>query len=86
MHATIHRLVRTAASVFLTLVALRKVMRVCSTRESQPAGIVLVGVHYDTLQGTPGASDNATGIAAMLVQASRLSLSTRKSKPVLCRP
>jgi hypothetical protein len=30
------------------------------------AGEILVGAHYDTVQGTPGADDNATGIAALL--------------------
>ncbi|HZP93839.1 MAG TPA: M28 family peptidase [Burkholderiales bacterium] len=32
-----------------------------------PAGeIVLVGAHYDTVPGTPGADDNASGVAALL--------------------
>lgn len=31
-----------------------------------PGEIVLVGAHYDTVRGTPGANDNASGIAAML--------------------
>ncbi|MEW5943347.1 MAG: M28 family peptidase [Pseudomonadota bacterium] len=33
---------------------------------SAPGEIVLVGAHYDTVRGTPGANDNASGIAAML--------------------
>lgn len=28
--------------------------------------IVLIGAHYDTVRGSPGANDNATGIAAVL--------------------
>src|SRR5688572_18362543 len=28
--------------------------------------IVLVGAHYDSVRGSPGANDNATGVAAML--------------------
>jgi Zn-dependent M28 family amino/carboxypeptidase len=32
----------------------------------QPGGIVLVGAHYDSLIGTPGANDNATGVALLL--------------------
>jgi Zn-dependent M28 family amino/carboxypeptidase len=28
--------------------------------------IVLVGAHYDSVQGSPGANDNATGVAALL--------------------
>jgi hypothetical protein len=31
-----------------------------------PAAIVLVGAHYDTAPGTPGANDNATGVALLL--------------------
>ncbi len=31
--------------------------------------ILLIGAHYDTVQGSPGANDNATGVAAMLALA-----------------
>ncbi|MBN2161053.1 MAG: M28 family peptidase [Spirochaetes bacterium] len=31
-----------------------------------PDSIVLVGAHYDTIEETPGADDNASGIAALL--------------------
>src|SRR5580698_10285514 len=30
------------------------------------APIVLIGAHYDSVQGSPGADDNASGIAALL--------------------
>jgi hypothetical protein len=30
------------------------------------AGCIVVGAHYDTVPGTPGADDNATGVAALL--------------------
>jgi Predicted aminopeptidases len=33
---------------------------------SQPEQIVIVGAHYDSVYGCPGANDNATGIAAVL--------------------
>ena len=34
---------------------------------SAPGGdIVLVGAHYDTVRGSPGADDNASGVAALL--------------------
>lgn len=33
--------------------------------------IILVGAHYDTVFGAPGADDNATGIAALLALAER---------------
>jgi len=32
----------------------------------RPGEIVLVGAHYDTAPGTPGANDNASGVAALL--------------------
>jgi hypothetical protein len=32
----------------------------------KPAEIILIGAHYDTEQGTPGADDNASGVAALL--------------------
>jgi len=31
-----------------------------------PDAIVLVGAHYDTIEDTPGADDNASGVAALL--------------------
>ncbi|NNG04424.1 MAG: M28 family peptidase, partial [Inquilinus sp.] len=33
---------------------------------SRPDRIVLVGAHYDTVVGSPGANDNSSGVAAML--------------------
>ncbi|OHB77596.1 MAG: hypothetical protein A2Z34_00120 [Planctomycetes bacterium RBG_16_59_8] len=41
-----------------------------------PGDIVLVGAHYDSAQGTPGADDNATGVAGMLEIARLLSKKT----------
>jgi hypothetical protein len=35
--------------------------------------VVLVGAHYDSAPGTPGANDNASGVAAMLALAERFS-------------
>lgn len=37
-----------------------------------PAEIVLVGAHYDSELGTPGANDNGTGVAALLALGRRL--------------
>jgi Zn-dependent M28 family amino/carboxypeptidase len=37
----------------------------------RPAEILVVGAHYDTVTGCPGANDNATGVAAMLELARR---------------
>lgn len=36
-----------------------------------PGEIVVVGAHYDSAAGTPGANDNATGVAALLELARR---------------
>ncbi|MDP2639319.1 MAG: M28 family peptidase [Betaproteobacteria bacterium] len=30
---------------------------------ARPEEIVLVGAHYDTVEGSPGADDNASGVA-----------------------
>jgi Zn-dependent M28 family amino/carboxypeptidase len=35
-------------------------------RGSHPSRIVVVGAHYDSVLGSPGANDNATGVAALL--------------------
>ena len=36
-----------------------------------PGAIVIVGAHYDSAPGTPGANDNGSGVAATLVLAQR---------------
>lgn len=33
---------------------------------AEAGGIVVVGAHYDSVRGSPGANDNATGVAGML--------------------
>jgi Zn-dependent M28 family amino/carboxypeptidase len=33
---------------------------------TQPENIIILGAHYDTVEGCPGANDNASAIAAML--------------------
>ena len=35
----------------------------------KPDEIVVIGAHYDSLEGTPGANDNASGVAALLALA-----------------
>ncbi|MDP3089602.1 MAG: M20/M25/M40 family metallo-hydrolase [Nitrospira sp.] len=35
----------------------------------KPEDILLIGAHYDSAQGSPGANDNATGVAALLALA-----------------
>ncbi len=40
---------------------------IAETRGTEhPEKIILVGAHYDTIEDTPGADDNASGIAALL--------------------
>lgn len=43
----------------------------------KPDEIVIIGGHYDSVRGTPGANDNGSGTAAMLVLAEQF----KKSKP-----
>ena len=40
---------------------------------TRPREIVLIGAHYDTVRGCPGANDNGTGVAALLELARLLS-------------
>ncbi|MEQ8785811.1 MAG: M28 family peptidase [Pirellulaceae bacterium] len=40
--------------------------------QKSPDEIVIVGAHYDTAPGTPGANDNASGMAALLAIAERM--------------
>jgi len=36
------------------------------TGSRRPGEVILVGAHYDSVQGSPGANDNASGVAALL--------------------
>lgn len=38
----------------------------------RPEELVIVGAHYDSVKGSPGANDNATGVAALLALARML--------------
>ncbi len=55
---------------------------VCANLEVEKAGavkpeeIVVIGAHYDTVPQTPGADDNASGVAALLALAKTLSAMT----------
>ena len=40
--------------------------------KTRPDEIVIVGAHYDSILGSPGANDNATGVAALLTIAKSL--------------
>jgi Zn-dependent M28 family amino/carboxypeptidase len=39
---------------------------VATPRDAKGSPLILVGAHYDSVPGTPGADDNASGIASML--------------------
>jgi Zn-dependent M28 family amino/carboxypeptidase len=41
------------------------IAEVKGTEEREP-GILVIGAHYDTVAGTPGADDNASGVAGLL--------------------
>jgi hypothetical protein len=47
----------------------RTVANIEATRDGTSSEIVVVGAHYDTSAGTPGADDNASGVAALLALA-----------------
>ncbi len=52
-------------------------LEVSVTGSESPGETLIVGAHYDTVAGTVGADDNATGVAAVLELARQL----RQSKP-----
>lgn len=41
-------------------------LEVSRTGKTKPHEIIIVGAHYDTVEGSPGANDNASGIAALI--------------------
>lgn len=49
--------------------------KICENLEAEvrgsrrPDDIIVIGAHYDSVQGSPGANDNASGVAAMLALA-----------------
>jgi Zn-dependent M28 family amino/carboxypeptidase len=46
----------------------------------RPAEIILLGAHYDSVRGSPGANDNASGVAALLALSARFArLQTRRT-------
>src|SRR4029078_6468292 len=46
-------------------VTVRNIDAKCRASKS-PDQIVIVGAHYDSVRGAPGANDNATGVAAVM--------------------
>ncbi len=48
--------------------------------DQQPAGYYILGAHFDTVAGTPGADDNASGVAVLL-EVARLSRNVSTPRP-----
>ncbi len=48
--------------------------------EEAPRGYYILGAHYDTVEGTPGADDNASGVAVLL-EVARLARQLTPPKP-----
>jgi Zn-dependent M28 family amino/carboxypeptidase len=44
----------------------RTYRNVVAERPGSEGGVVIIGAHYDTAPGTPGADDNASGVAVLL--------------------
>jgi aminopeptidase YwaD len=61
-----------------------KMFRNIISRQSAQRGgsLIILGAHFDSVQGTPGADDNASGVAVLL-EAARLLSRTRISSQVL---
>lgn len=48
---------------------------------TRPDEIILIGAHYDSVKSSPGANDNATGVAAMLALAGKF-MNTQNSRTI----
>jgi len=48
------------------------------TAVSKPPSIILIGAHYDSVFGSPGANDNGSGVGALLALARRFAGKTTK--------
>jgi Zn-dependent M28 family amino/carboxypeptidase len=55
---------------------------VASLNSSSNAPSVLIGAHYDTVPGSPGADDNASGVAAM-IECARVLVEANSSRTVI---
>ncbi len=49
--------------------------------KGQSPEIILIGAHYDSVRGSPGANDNASGVAALLALGKRLSAHAAANGP-----
>ncbi|MDI6854556.1 MAG: M28 family peptidase [Deltaproteobacteria bacterium] len=62
------------------LVSMRQQVANIIAGEQSPQGYYLLGAHYDTVTGSPGADDNASGVAVLL-EAARLARQVNLAKP-----
>lgn len=62
-------------------IEVRNLEAVLPGTDDEGDGMIIVGAHYDTVPGTPGANDNASGVAAML-ETARLLQGRRFTKTV----
>jgi Zn-dependent M28 family amino/carboxypeptidase len=51
---------------------------------NQSTPMIIVGAHFDSVEGTPGADDNASGVAVLLETARLLSSSRLRSQVLFC--
>lgn len=56
----------------------RNVSNLITEKNGTDEGVVVIGAHYDTVPGTPGADDNASAVAALLELAGLLKRSLNK--------
>lgn len=68
--ATGGQLVSAWGKVYRNVVAIKNPDR---PRQGEELSPLLIGAHYDTVSGSPGADDNASGLVVLLEVASRLS-------------
>jgi Zn-dependent M28 family amino/carboxypeptidase len=76
--STSSQLVAAWGKTYRNVVAMKYPSRPRQGTELPP---ILIGAHYDTVSGSPGADDNASGLVVLLEVASRLSL-TPLARPV----
>jgi len=63
-----------------------KTFRNIVSRQSAQRGasMIILGAHFDSVQGTPGADDNASGVAVLLEAARLLSRARLRSQVLFC--
>ncbi len=62
------------------LICMRQEVANIIAGDQNPQGYYLLGAHYDTVAGSPGADDNGSGVAVLL-EAARLARQVSPSKP-----